>query len=187
MPGASFELVAGGKPRAAIVAGGGTGDEDSARMLARSVAEITGGVPVVGEGESSPFDNLVHLGTLSDGGGGMEVLRRKRPLASWEDREQESYKRLNIAADLGDEGFVRDATRRDGGGDLVLGGHTGQGTMYAAVTAAQRLCLEGASLSIRHIDSPLQPRINVPLFPNRSIATNIGGPDWIEPARWENE
>ena len=184
----TFELVRDGKPASVIVVGQGPGDEHAARLLARTIAEITGvDLPMVDAGDSPEGRDLVHVGTLSREGEAMDVLREKRSLVSWADREQDLYKRMNIPADLGDEGFIFDAARQGSQGHLVLGGATRQGTLYAAVTASQRLCLEGDSLSIRHIDTILQPRINTPLFRNRSVATVLGGPDFIAARRWEKD
>jgi hypothetical protein len=184
--GKTVELTAAEAPRVAIVVGDAPGDEDAAKLLANKAAEIAGvALPLVSPGEPDAGLGRVHVGTLSEGSAATEALRLDHAVVNWTDREQEEYKRLNIPADLGPEGYVFHAT--GAGNGLVLGGHTAQGTLYSAVTAGQRLILDGGRLVIPHIDTPLQPRLNMPLFPHRSVATNLGGPDWIAPARWENE
>jgi hypothetical protein len=186
MHGKTVELTEADAPRVAIVVGDSPGDQDSAELLAKKAAEVAGvALPLVSPGESAKGLGRVHVGTLSEDSAATEALRVDHAVVSWTDREQEEYKRLNIPADLGPEGFVFHATNT--GSDLVLGGDTAQGTLYAAITASQRLCLDEGRLVIPHIDTRLQPRLNMPLFPHRSVATNLGGPDWIAPARWENE
>ena len=188
MKGLMFQLVKEGKPNAAIVVGREKDDESSARLLAQHVADIAGvDIPLIADKESLGGKNYIHLGTLSEESSGLKVLREHRCMVGWKDREQEENKRLNIPADLGDQGFVFHSMLQDDVKHLVLGGHTAQGTLYAAVTAVERLCLDKDSLAIKYIDTVLQPRFNVPLFEHRSVATNLGGPDWLGPGQWEKE
>ena len=188
MKGMMFELVKDGRPNSAIVIGRGKDDESFARLLAQNVSDISGvEIPIIGENESLRVKNFIHLGTLSEHSSGLEILREKRCMVSWKDREEEQNKRLNIPADLGDQGFVFHAIRQDEENHLVLGGYTAQGTLYAAVTAAERLCLDRDSLVVKYIDTVLQPRFNIPLFKHRSVATNLGGPDGLRPGQWEKE
>ena len=186
--GMMFELVRGGKPCCAIVVGSGTGDEGLAELLAQRVEDLTGvRVPLIGDEDAQGDRNFIHLGTLLDDSRSMEILRENRCMVRWEDREVERNKRLNTPADLGSQGFVFHMVRGEMGNRLILGGHTEQGTLYAAVTAMERLCLEGDRLLIKYIDTILQPRFNVPLFEGRSVATNLGGPDWLGPGQWAKE
>lgn len=185
---AMLELTSKGKPTSAIVIGKGKEDEIAAQLLAEHVADISGvEIPIVGINESSEIGNPIHLGTLSEESSGMSILRDRHSIVSWEDRKNEANKRLNIPSDLGTEGFVFQMEHLDDRDHLVLGGHTPQGTLYSAVTAAERLCLDGNKTVIKYIDTALQPRINLPMFDFRSVATNFGGPDGLRPKQWEKE
>jgi len=106
-----FELVKEGKPDAAIVVGRGKDDEGSAQLLAQKVMDIAGvEMPIIGDDESLRAENFIHLGTLSEQSSGLKILRESRCMVGWKNREKEENKRLNIPADLGDQGFVFHST-----------------------------------------------------------------------------
>ena len=79
MTGNTFKVIAGGVPGTVIVVGAAEGDEDAARLLARSIAEVGGvDVPMVGASESSKAGVRIHAIESRGGPGAVGPVRLLR-------------------------------------------------------------------------------------------------------------
>jgi hypothetical protein len=92
-----------------------------------------------------------------------------------------------LADDLGEQGFLCYATRWHDRRALILAANAPQGGEYGASTLADRLCWDGDRLVLDRLHTRHLPVVQIPAYPIRSVATNIGGPDWLGNNQWERE
>ena len=69
----------------------------------------------------------------------------------------------------------------------MVAGNTGQGCLYGACALADRMHWRDGELVVDKLHTRHLPVVNIPAFEVRSVATNIGGPDWLGNNQWERE
>jgi len=183
-----FNFVKDGKPACTIIIGSKNNREDlhSAKILADTVRDIGGVRLEIKEAtEEISTQNQVLIGSPENNPLAQEILRADKILVKPEDKLKE--KRLLIPEDLGSQGFVIYCSKHADKPSLVLSGYTNQGTFYAVNTLVDRIYKKGKDIIADGFDSEILPIFNMPAFAYRSVATNIGGPDWLGHAQWEKE
>ena len=183
----SFTLVQDKNPGCIILIGLIREDLEVAELLQERVKQITGIKLVISRQKGIQSKNQILMGSPFSNSLLKEILREENILVTPKDKEIEKNKRLLIPEDLGRQGFVIYRTDYKGKKYLILSGNTQQGVFYAVTTFINRLYLRSKNLIIDNFDSPSTPIINLPAFKYRSVATNIGGPDWLGHNQWERE
>ena len=186
----SFVLTEDGNPGCSVVVGSREDREDmySAGRLVKAVEEITGvHLPILGCREETGLEGKILVGSCARHPLVREVLGVDGVLAPLGSPETSSHTRLLTSEALGSQGFVIHRATFQGKPHLVLAGHTPQGTFYAVNTLIHRLQKKAGRLVVEGLNTRLIPRVSVPAFRYRSIATNIGGPDWLGHNQWEKE
>lgn len=186
----NFSLAEDGKPKCEIVLPETASEvtRHAATRLQTAVAEISGvTLPIVSESKPASSASRVLLGTLTENRQTTELLGEKRLVVSLADREQEALKEVLVPENLGPEGFVIYAGDYQGHASLVLTGRTTIAVLYAVETLVDRIYVEAGRVLAGPLVSEITPVMNEPAFPVRSIATNLGGPDWVAGGQWEQE
>jgi hypothetical protein len=188
--GVDFVIAQRGKPVCEIVLPAAASEvtRHAANRLRAAVLEA-GGVrlPIVSESEAGSASGKILLGTLAENSLTARFLREKRMVVPLADREQASLKRALISENLGPEGFVIFAGESQGRPTLAVTAHTPIGGLYAVETLSDRVYREDDRVLVGPLNSDETPILNLPAFRVRSVATNLGGPDWIGGGQWEQE
>ncbi len=186
-----FTLAENGKPKCQIVLPPASSEitQHAASRLQSAIAEASGvTLPVRSESEPTSADTCrILLGTLAENRTTASFLRDKRLVVSLAEREQEEYKQVLVPENLGPEGFVILPGEYQGRSTLALTGGTPVAALYAVETLLDRVFVQGGRVLAGPLVSEVTPVVNTPAFPVRSIATNLGGPDWVAGGQWEQE
>ena len=192
-----FIFAEGNQPRCEII----VRDEDdeishAANLLKREIETIadvkreTLGSCQVEMTNTGSNLSQVEIGTLSSSPEMRDVLEKDKILSISGDLElllaSTASTHIFIPADLGEQGFVIHKTSEDNQ-RLLLTGNTTQACLYAVSTLIDRLHMEGDRLIVDKLNTRLFPAVNIPAFEYRSVATNIGGPDWLGHNQWAKE
>lgn len=181
-----FAFVQDGKPTCTITTGSANEDKEMGELLQEKVKEITGiNLKIVNWRQESSDEKQVFLGTPYSHPKVRQILRDAEILVDPKDKEIKRQKRLLTPEDIDSQSFIIYKSSDDA--SLVLSGRTSQGVYYALTTIINRLCLRDKNLVVADLGTELMPIINEPAFEYRSIATNIGGPDWLGYQQWEKE
>ncbi|MFQ6041293.1 MAG: family 20 glycosylhydrolase [Candidatus Poribacteria bacterium] len=184
-----FIFVAGNQPRCEIVVYDGDDKmAHAANLLQQEIEKITHvKVKITDKAENI---SQVEIGTLSNSPEIRKVLEKDKILSISGDLNlllaSTASTHIFIPDDLGKQGFVIYKTSA-GSGRLLLTGNTSQACLYAVFALIDRLHLEDDKLIVDKLNTRLLPTVNIPAFEYRSIATNIGGPDWLGHNQWVKE
>ncbi len=184
----SFIIARGKKPACTVLLGSAKEDLETAELLQKRVEGISDvRLKITTKRQNSHHKNQILIGSPVSNSLSRQILREKKILVAPKDKEREENKRLLVLEDLGNQGFIIYKTNYKGKKYLILSGETSQGVFYAVNTFINRLYLKGKDLIVDNLDSNITPVINIPAFKYRSVATNIGGPDWLGHNQWEKE
>ena len=185
----SFTFTADKEPMVSIVIGSGEEDREAAQIFQQGIKKIANvNLKIVSRTKQGSSKNQVLIGTPYSNPLIKKILKSAELIASSKDKElatNKTNKRLLIPEDLKTQAFM--IYKSADGTSLILSGRTSQGVFYAVTTAIDRLFWKDKKLVIDNLDTELIPVINEPAFQYRSIATNIGGPDWLGHQQWEKE
>jgi len=183
-----FTLVESGRPVADIYAGDPSdrGQQEAINILKQAVKDKAGtSLEVTRHPRDSSQTLHVVVGTGEDPLVA-ELLSRDNVMLTVETWQSNPGK-YQLFQDLGDQGFIIWVVSENGHKYLVLGANTNQGLFYGAHTLAARAESVHNRLGWSNIGGNQLPIMNVPAFKYRSIATNIGGPDWLGFGQWAKE
>ncbi len=186
----NFLVAKARKPTCEIVVPAGASEmsQHAASRLQSVIAEVAGvKVPFVSGSQSSGSSGRILVGTFAENLVAAQFLREKHLIVPLEDHDKGSLKRALIPENLGEQGFAIYAGDYEARPTLALTAHTPLGVLYGVETLSDRLYEEGDGVLVGPLNSKLTPILNLPAFRYRSIATNLGGPDWYAGGQWEKE
>ncbi len=193
----TFILAEGNQSRCEIIVHDKSDGISHAANLLKQEIEKIANVKVDIKDNKSKHLAQVEIGTFSNSPEIIDILEKDEVLSSSGDLDllltSTASTHIFIPADLGKQGFViyktsgRVAGKAMSNQRLLLTGNTPQACLYAVSTLIDRLHIQDGRLIVDKLNTRFLPMVNIPAFEYRSVATNIGGPDWLGHNQWEKE